>query len=177
MRTGVIVIAATLLSTPLSGASAKRVVVRHGDGEITLVVSLRIVNAESGDSVPGAEVVFYDRRDRARLALIDAQRSRGIVPTEEPPGGKRGAADGDGRVAISCRFFAAFPIVYEGVEKIEVPPQVYPDGIFLVVREGYEPVKIDSSQLLAAAPYEPDQLKHEIEIILKKAAEVRSRNP
>jgi len=164
-------IAATLLSTPLVEASEKRVVVGHGDGEITLVVSLRLVDAESGAPLQGAEVVFYDTRDCARLDLIDVQRSRGIVPTEAPPSGKPGAADRDGRVAISCRFFAAFPIVYEGARKIEVPAQVYPNGVFVVAREGYEQLKIDSSELFTAAPYEPDQLKKETEIRLKKAAQ------
>ena len=119
-------------------------------------------------------MIFYDRRDCARLDLIDAQRSHGIVPTEETPSGKRGVTDHYGHVAIPCRFFAAFPIAYQGGQKIEVPAQVYPDGTFIVICEGYESLKVESSQLFASAPYEPDQLKKETEIRLKRQPNQRA---
>jgi hypothetical protein len=163
-----------LLASSLALVSSDQqepVIVGHGDGEITLSIPICVVDTSTGSPLSGVEVVFFSRLERYQLREIELIRRAGKVPLEPPPSGTSAVTGYDGRLSISCRFFAAFPIAYLSGRKVEVPAQVYPDGAFVISRTGYQVLEIESSRLFNEAPYEPEELKREKRVQLRKAAQ------
>jgi hypothetical protein len=157
-----------VVSAFLSACVIKPQVDGHGDGEMVVPVSIRVVDQRGGKAISSATITFFSSEECRTAELISVEREAGRAPSFPDPKGSSVLTGDDGTAILRCRFQAAFLWSYASGARQEIGTDVYSTGRFTFQKEGYATVTVDARELLPKVPYRPTDFREHIRVKMTK---------
>lgn len=153
-------------STPRALASVQQL-----KGALMVPVMLRVVDAQSAEPLPKAEVTFFTAREVEMLDAIAAGKRPAPADKNERPRGVAVHSTKNGEVRLTCEFDATFVEAVQNGEPEVTDTRIEPSGRFVVTKAGYQPLIVPAKELFAKVHGGPKEFGRTITLRLHKSSE------
>lgn len=163
-----LLIAFSIISYEVSADQKSPTYTWHADGEKRLEVPIQVTQGTTKEPIEAVKITFFSRIECALLEQIDAEfRFKGSSKIEKPKG-VTVITDQSGFAKMPCVFDAAFLYTSLNGKKVDVGTDIFPNGRFIFMKDGYLPVTLDASSLYPKSPYTIDQVSKPITVGLSE---------